>query len=192
MQTPTINWLTLWFALGSAIVTGFFTALTSWLLYRSQLKTKISEIRGQGDIRARELLFESYQRRIDRIGEDIKQFAGALYGFAGHLQALTDENEKREAQKAILVLIRMVRDPLLDSLGELEEELSSVNLAEKRHSDVQFIREALSANLDGPNVDTGFVYLNFMKAFALFNGVKQELLNKKCEALFKPYLEPNH
>jgi len=71
--------------LGPAIVAGFFTALGSYLIYRSQLKTKLAEIQGQAELRARELLFESYQKRIDRIGEGVNKFMGALYGFAGRL-----------------------------------------------------------------------------------------------------------
>jgi hypothetical protein len=71
----------------------------------------------------------------------------ALYGFSGRLQALNDEEEKRQAQVAVLVLIKMTRDPILDSVGELEEELESVNLAKKRSADLEFIRQALSANL---------------------------------------------
>lgn len=138
MQSQSINWPTLWLALGPAIVAGFFTALGSYLIYRSQLKTKIAEIKGQAELKARELLFESYQKRLDRIGEDVNKFVGALYGFAGHLQALTDENEKRQAQQALLVLIRMTRDPILNSVGELEEELGLVDLASKRSSDLRF------------------------------------------------------
>jgi hypothetical protein len=138
MQSQSINWPTLWLALGPAIVAGFFTALGSYLIYRSQLKTKVAEVRGQAELRARELLFESYQKRIDRIGEDVNKFVGALYGFAGHLQALTNEEEKRQAQAAILVLIRMTRDPILDSVGELEEELESVSLANKRRAALRF------------------------------------------------------
>jgi len=176
--------------LGPAIVAGFFTALGSYLIYRSQLKTKVAEIRGQAELRARELLFESYQKRIDRIGEDVNKFVGALYGFAGHLQALTNEEEKRQAQAAILVLIRMTRDPILDSVGELEEELESASLANKRRADLRFIRETLSAELDKPPLDFGLLYLNYMKAFGLFNGFKTELLNRKCEDLFNVYLGP--
>ncbi len=190
MQNQVINWPTLWLALGPAIVAGFFTALGSWLIYRSQLKTEITEIKGQAELRARELLFESYQKRIDRIGQAVEKFVEALYGFAGHLQALTDEAEKREAQVAILVLIKMTRDPILDSIGELEEELKAVDLGDKRRKDIEFIRDTLSADLEGPTA-TGFgvVYLNFMKAVGLFNALKEELLNRKCEDLFNVYLD---
>lgn len=66
MLSQAINWPILWLALGPAIVAGLSTALASWLLYRSQLKTKIAEIKGQSELRARELLFESYQKKIKR------------------------------------------------------------------------------------------------------------------------------
>lgn len=83
MQTQSINWPTLWLALGPAIVAGFFTALGSYLIYRSQLKTKIAEIKGQAELRARELLFESYQKRIDRIGRGCKQICGSALRIRG-------------------------------------------------------------------------------------------------------------
>ena len=186
-----IDWPTLWLALGPAIVAGFFTALGLWLIYRSQLKTKIAEIKGQAELRARELLFAAYQKRIDRIGESVDKFVGALFGFAGHLQALHDqEEEKKQAEGAILVLIKMTSDPMLDSIGELEEELRAIGLGEKRSKDIQFIRETLSANIDKATViDFGAIYLNFMKAVGLFNALKEELLNRKCEGLFNIYLE---
>jgi hypothetical protein len=56
----------------------------------------------------------------------VDKFVGALYGFAGHLQALEDQEEKRQAEGAIFVLIRMTSGPILDSVGELEEELKVV------------------------------------------------------------------
>jgi len=183
MQSQAINWPTLWLALGPAIVAGFFTALGSYLIYRSQLKTKIAEIKGQTELRSRELLFGSYQKRIDRIGESVDKFVGALFGFAGHLQALHDhEEEKKQAERAILVLIKMTSDPMLDSISDLEEELRAMGLADKRGKDIQFIRETLSVNLDKATVnDFGTIYLNFMKAVGLLNGLKEELLNAKCK-----------
>ncbi|PYS77762.1 MAG: hypothetical protein DMF70_16010 [Acidobacteria bacterium] len=142
-------------------------------------------------MRARELLFAAYQKRIDRIGESVDKFVGALFGFAGHLQALHDqEEEKKQAEGAILVLIKTTSDPMLDSIGELEEELKVIGLAGKRSKDIQFIRETLSVNLDKATVtDFGAIYLNFMKAVGLFNALKEELLNRKCEDLFNIYLE---
>src|SRR2546430_9925701 len=191
MQSQTINWPTLWLALGPAIVAGFFTALGSYLIYRSQLKTKIAEIKGQAELRARELLFESYQKRIDRIGESVDKFVGALYGFAGHLQALEDQEEKHQAERAILVLVKMTSDPLLDSIADSEEELKAIGLADKRQKDVQFIRDTLSTDLAKATIaDVGGIYLNFMKAVGLFHALRDELLTKKCEDLFKVFLEP--
>jgi hypothetical protein len=58
-----INWPTVFLALGPAIITGIFTALGSWLLYRYQLKTKTHELRGQTELRARELFFEDLSKR---------------------------------------------------------------------------------------------------------------------------------
>lgn len=39
--------------------------------------------------------------------------------------------------------------------------------------------------------DFGVVYLGFMKAIGLFNALKEELLNRKCEDLFNVYLDPD-
>lgn len=85
----------------------------------------------------------------------------------------------------------MTSDPLLDSIGDLEEELKAIGLADKRQKDVQFIRDTLSTDLDKATIaDVGGIYLNFMKAVGLFHALRDELLTKKCEDLFKVFLEP--
>ena len=141
---------------------------------------KIAEIKGQSELRARELLFEAYQKRIDRIGESAKEFVGALMGLAGHLQGTTEEESRRELEAAMIALIRMTSDPFRDSINDLDEELQAVGLAEKRQKDISFIRETLSIDLNKVTVnDVGITYLNFMKAIGLFHSLKDELLNKK-------------
>lgn len=187
MQPQDISWAYVFLTLGPALITGASTALGSWLLYRQQLKSKVAEIEGQTQLRARELLFESYQKRIERREESLKELVSALMGAAGHLQGTTDEEGKRQLEQAMLVLLRMINDPYLDSLNDLEEELTAVGLIDKRQKDISFIRQTFSVDLE--KVDsklTGELYVNFMKALGLYHSLKDELLNKKCEDLFLP------
>jgi ribonuclease toxin BrnT of type II toxin-antitoxin system len=110
------------------------------------------------------------------------------FGVSSKVRLLQISHVERGKSIRIISARPMTKDPILDSVGELQEELESVDLANKRHGDLKFIRDALAVDLDKPGIDFGLIYLNFMKAFALFNRLKQELLNKKCEALFKIYL----
>lgn len=189
MQAQTINWATVALALGPAVITAISTAVGSWLLYRHQLKTKVAEIRGQTGLRARELLFESFQKRIDRRDEGIKQFVSTLMTLVEHLKVETDEESKRQSGIVIIALIKMIREPFLDSVSELEEEFKLVGLTDKRRKDISTIRQTLAVDLDKVEIkNVGELYLDFMKSIGLFTSLKDELLNIKCEDLFSVYL----
>ncbi len=67
-----INGTTIILTLGVAIVTALSTLLATLIAQRGQLKVKVLEIEGQQEIKAKELLFENYQRRIERYNQILK------------------------------------------------------------------------------------------------------------------------
>ncbi|SRR6266404_5205507 len=184
-----VHWPTVWIAFGSAIITGLFTSIASWLLYHFQLKTKVTELKAQAQLRARELLFNSYQKRMEDITKNAYVLGDTLGKFAELLQRQESEHEKRESLVAITYMMRVVAKPLSDSVRELELDLAQVGLAERRQDDILQMRQALAVDFDAITLqDVGPIYLQFMAALGLFYSIKDELLTKKCEELFSKYL----
>ncbi|MEK6300796.1 MAG: hypothetical protein AABO41_08755 [Acidobacteriota bacterium] len=185
-----INWPTVFLALGPAIITGIFTALGSWLLYRYQLRTKTQELRGQTELRARELFFEAYQRGIDNSTRQTEAIAKVLGQMTALLHEDRDDEEKQQQALCALVLMMTVSvQPLLDWLSELESEVQQLGLTERKQRDLSRIRKILSTNLDGINInEVGPLYVEFMTAISLIYSLNNAILAKKCEDLFSEYL----
>ena len=61
--------------LGPAIIIAIFSFLT----IRLQYKTKVLEIKGQAALKAREILFASYQKKIESVNNSLKE-VGEFFG----------------------------------------------------------------------------------------------------------------
>lgn len=185
-----INWPTVFLALGPAIITGIFTALGSWLLYRYQLKTKTHELRCQTELRARELFFEAYQKGIDSSTRQTEAVANVLGQMAALVHEDSDDEERQQqALGALALMMKVGIQPLLEWFGDLESEVQQLGLTEKKQHDLSRIRKTLSTNLDDVNInEVGPLYLEFMTAISLIYSLNNAILAKKCEDLFSEYL----
>jgi hypothetical protein len=190
MQPQNLDWPTAVVEIAKYFVPAAITALVSILISRYQWKTKEIEISGQAEIKARELLFDSYQKRIERIGNFGRDMGEAMGKLLPYLQDW-GKTETGNDQIAIVFLeiIKIAIGTHRSSLIELEEELKKVGLLQAKQGDVTFVKNFLSVD---PNLLTaqqfGPVFLNFIKTLSIMDGLQQDLLHKKSQDLFEAYL----
>ena len=186
-----ISWTIIILTLGTAIITASATLFANWIAQRGQREIKEVEIKGQLELKARELLFQSYQKKVDSVGEEAREISERLYSLAGKLNQTNDEKEKGEIAAAIVVLITMTKDSLLNWVIFLREEYEEIGLTENRKEELDFINQALSVDWDKiPQSEIGVDFFDVLKAIGKTYSLRNELVEMKCEDLFQDYL-PN-
>jgi hypothetical protein len=184
------DWLSIWAeaikTLGPAVVASAATLLGSYLLFRNQLKTKIAELKGQSELRARELLFGAYQKKIDRINKNAGRAARELGKIGALLNSENDENALSEALKILLFLMKALKSGILEAVEELEAEVKILELSTKASDKIIAIRNGVSAELQGAISITQVqeIYFKWVNAINLFYSVSADILTQKAERLF--------
>jgi hypothetical protein len=192
MQSQTAVQATTWvtFAIETVKILGPATlALAgSWIALRYQRKLKEVEINAQITLKARELVFEAYQRELDTKTTELKDLAKALKTFSMALQGGTQDEQKQAALEVGKRLPSMVV-PLLSDIDRLEQELKNLGLLDRYLSQLAYVKETMGE----PIVVTDLVSAknNCEKQFLVVNHLTamfQDILEKKRQALFSDYL----
>ncbi|MBD0369495.1 MAG: hypothetical protein ICV60_01470 [Pyrinomonadaceae bacterium] len=171
--------------LAGALLGSVTTFAITWLTLRHQLQVKSAELDSVAEIKRRELLFDAYQQRIQRIADRGKDMAAAFGQLSGTLTAIEDEAEKRQINEAMFTLIKESFEIRREWFRELEEERAKVGLANTSPTLIEIIRKALSVDLeDTLPADTKRMYIDFVKTLALMDTLWQDVLEKKSEDLF--------
>jgi hypothetical protein len=92
MQSTIPNWPTAIVEIAKYLVPATITAIVSIWISRYQYKMKLDELRKQAELKARELLFSSYQKKI----ENSNQQATAMGEALGKLFPVIQEIEEKE------------------------------------------------------------------------------------------------
>ena len=184
-----INWTTIILTLGTATITACATLFASWIGQKTQRRIKEIEIAGQQEIKAKELLFENYQRRIDRYSEIQKWALDKAENDWGKMVQANPNATEKDFVKMFEAIFDSIKDPFRDWIEEIENELVVLQATETNRRHLKFIKEFLSeetkTNLS-KNLQT--FYGDFQKNTALIYALNEELLHRKCEALFGNYL----
>jgi hypothetical protein len=132
--------------LGAAIGS-FTTYRITRLNLRHQFEMKAAEFESIAEIKRKELLFNAYQQRIQRIGERANEMGAAFGQLSGTLTAITNEEEKRQINEAMFTLVKESFEVRREWFRELEEERAKVGLADTSPTQIKIIRDALSVDL---------------------------------------------
>src|SRR5207249_295625 len=153
------------------------TALVSYALFRHQLKMKIAEIEGQSQLKARELLFESYHRRIERISNDAEKIGKAIGDLLHQLREIEGSSGSHNSSVPLFLIVSTAIDVYREDFEELVVELERFGIAKSKTKQISFVRECLKTDLSTitPN-EIGGLYLNFMKSVGIIFGLKDNLL----------------
>jgi hypothetical protein len=183
MDNPAI--ITLIGTLAGTLIGGLIT----WFSLNYQFRIKKAELQSQSALRARELLFESYQKKLEQINGRSHSAGETIGKFIAQIMTATNEDEKEEILEGFLVIVRALEIDLTDSIDELEKELREAGLFEKRRKEISFLREHIAidlSNLSGKEMEA--LQFKIVQALGIETKLLQELVNKKCEDLFSDYL----
>lgn len=195
-----VNWSELLKTLGPAIVTGLtaiftviVTATITYLASRHQFKMKLIEIKGQSELRARELLFDAYQKRLERILNELNEFDKSISLSIGELKGMEDHKDvDNKYFPQLLKLFKGFLNDFEEEIAELEDELNKENLLNKRNMErLTFMRNVFSevVNEDVKNEDSEKKTFQVIRAARMFSRLIDELLEKKSTELFSVYLK---
>jgi hypothetical protein len=181
-----VNWATVVFSL----IPVLSTLAGIWLTQRYQFKIKRVELESQAKLRARELLFTAYQKRIDD-GTKQAENIGRVFGqFIELLQREKDPPAQQEAWNAIACLMTVSKDSLLIWVRELESELQENQLEDIYKDDIVLIKATLAIDFDNIKLEqVGKVYMEFMRTLALIYSIRDALSDKRSKNLFVDYLK---
>ena len=165
------------------------TAVVSWLAFRSQRIIKQAEIEGQTKLRARELMFNSYQGLMERREKEVTDIGKVLGQVGIALQITDDEDEKRKACVALMEVMGSIVTPFKGSVADLENELAQAGLLEKYQSQLSYIKSHVDFDvMTIPYKDIPAKYQAVMTMLGYASLIQQALLANKREELFREYL----
>jgi len=168
--------------LGPALITGG----VSWLAFRSQLKLKDKEIEGGAKLKARELMFKSYQGVLERREKDGAEIGKVLGQLGVAFQIADDEEAQLKARVALMETLGAIITPLRGLENDLESQLEATGLGEKYKAQMQYIKKTANINLMGiPYDQIPAQYDKAMTMLSYVSLIKQAILEKKREELFK-------
>ena len=158
-------------------------ALTTWLTLRSQYQIKTAELDSQARMRAKELLFKTYQDRIARIHQRATDLQGALGTFIAAYKAIEDENERKQFNEGMFALLQQVYEFRREWHEELKEERRKVGL--ENASPIQMAAIESSLKMDVLAIRTQDelkeMIVNIVRMVAASDSLWQDVLVKKGE-----------
>ena len=167
--------------LGSLI--GFFG---TWLSMRYQHRIKSIELASQARLRAKELLFTTYQDRITRISQRATDLQSAFGSFLGMYKAIEDENERRQLNEGMLELLKQVYEFRREYFEELKEERRKVGLENTNPVQMSAIEDSLKLDISTIHSQTEALEMvvGIVRMIAASDNLWQDVLAKKGEDLF--------
>jgi hypothetical protein len=189
MQASIPNWPTAIVEIAKYFIPAAITATASIWLSRHQYKSKLAELDTQSKLKAREILFGSYQKRIERVNDQVKEMAQAIEKIIPELKRAEETHGTEEALKAFVILVSMTFDVWRDDFIELETEMARYHIAEKWKNQISYLKVFFSQKPSEFNTANIMpIYLGFMRSAGLISLFNNDLLTERCEELFSDYL----
>ena len=173
-----------------SIIGGLFAMWTATRAHQRQLELQRIQLQGQSELKARELMFVVHQKKMEMFNQEIKDLGGVI-GKLGAAVNLPDveEQEKTETMLAFIATVRMMTDPILERMGEIEQQLSDAGLSIKYERQLSLSRRIFHfdmTKLTIQQVESNFH--NLSKALTYLAELQYRLFERKSEELFSEYL----
>lgn len=186
MQTQPLTWqavvLQLLLSLGPAVI-----ALTAtYITLRHQRKTKRDELSLSSSLRARELVFNHYQKKLDRISALSENLSKAY----GELDAIQRSLGKADLSLAFTNYVQTVTEIVLMAKHEaegIEDELRAYGLENKYEHELGVVRQVIS-NKWQPQGEQQQQFENYCNMLRCFTLVQEAALEARMRDLFSEYL----
>jgi len=177
-------------ALIGSLVGGLFAMWIATRAHQRQLEIQQIQLKSQNELKARELMFGMYQKKIEESSRDVKELGAALGKLSMALQ-LPDigEKEKMDVRLAFVGTLSSTTKPIIEKMDEIEIEFNSMGIYEMYKDYFSFIKENISTQ--NPEIILQQVEANYQKISKVITylAVLQNILvEKKAQELFSDYL----
>jgi hypothetical protein len=173
--------------LAGAFIGALFGILGTWLGLKHQYRIKSLELGSMARLRAKELLCKTYQDRIVHIQRRAGELQGALGTTVALYKTIEDENERKQVNEGLMMLLQQVYEFRREWFEELKEERRKVGL--ENSSPVQMAAIEKSLEMDVFDIksqeELSQMIVNIVKMIAASDNLWQDVLVKKSEDLFE-------
>ena len=174
----------------TAIISAFIGGLFTWLIGRNQIKAKEFEINKNVELKARELIYNSYQKKLHKLTQIIESNSKAR----GELYAtfiVGGFKENLEMVEKYCDAVKKVIKEVLNPYEELKMIIEKENITDKNIlKNVEKVKERQNEILNEKrtinNYEEEFLQLN--KFLSLLDGIDEDLIELKASKLFEKYL----
>jgi len=188
-QAATVEIAKLLIPVISATIPAAFAVIATVLTLRHQRRVEETKIDGQTKLRARELMFNSYQQQMDKNAEEVKLLGQKVGELSMAAQLSDDQQEVNQALVAFVGLITSLTNPIKGSLEGIQDELKRYGLLEARKEKIETIRRHIEVDFRNATPDIIFrEYSKITVALGTVAAIQQEILDCKRRELFRDYL----
>lgn len=177
-------------ALTGSLIGGLFAMRIATRAHERQIELQQIQLRSQNELKARELMFGMYQKKMEESIRDIKEL-GSVLGKLGMTLQLPDinEKEKMEVRLAFIGTLSSITKPILERINEMESEFNELGIYDKYKKSFDFIRE----NIFKQNPERNFQeiegnYEKTSKVITYLAELQSVLIESKAQELFSEYL----
>jgi hypothetical protein len=163
----------------------------TWLGLKHQYRIKSLELAGQSRLKAKELLFKTYQDRIGQINKRAADLQGVLGTFLGVYKALDNENDRKQINEAMFTIFQQVYEFRREWFKELKEERRKVGLENSSPVQMAAIENSLKVDVSSitSQEQAKEMIVNIARMIGASDNLWQDVLVRKGEILFKEEIE---
>ncbi len=177
-------------ALLGSIIGGLFAMWTATRAHKRQLELQRIQLKGQSELKARELMFVVYQKKMEGFNQAIKDLGGEIgkFGAAVNLPDM-EEKDKIDAMLSFIATVRVMTDPILERMDEIEGDLRDAGLLTKYERQLSFVKAHLSSDMTAMTFQqVASNFQNLSRALTYITELQHALVEKKSDELFSEYL----
>ena len=177
-------------ALLGATIGGLFSMRTATRAHRRQLEIQQIQFKAQMEMKARELMFGVYQKKIDDELQGIKLFGSVMGKLAMAIRVTDiDEQEKLNVLAEYIGVLRPLAEQITESYDEIETELKIWGLWSKWSEQFLFVKSHLTSKISQitpEEIESS--YETATKALSYIAQIQTAISERKRENLFNEYL----
>lgn len=166
-------------------------ALVSYFIARLNIKIKKVEIQGQTELKARELTFNSYQKRVEKSDENTRAVLSAMAKNSKDLANIADQNERIARLRRFLVLLKEQISFGYNYFEDLTDDLKTSGLSnEKLNRRIDYVNNIMKKEIDKlQDSELDNYYNNLSRALSLMSSLEYDFVEKKRDEIFSGYLK---
>ena len=166
-------------------------ALLSYFISRLNVRIKKVEIQGQAELRARELNFIAYEKKLEKISENTGKLARWITDNSKKLDSIHDKDQRTKKLKIHLEQCKQQIATHYSFFEDLFDEIEIVKFSNQKIDDrVNFVKSIMQTDIDKLPVDEYEKYFReFAKALSISSSLEYDLVDKKRIETFSKYLK---